>query len=84
MSDTDEPNNGNPQGPANPRAVRRKITVLPEFKGTESAQRWFARFELCSRCNEWDDAAMYNQVLHLLGGDALDIILDKDPEDIPD
>ena len=84
MADQDPPANPvGPQEPAN-RGVRRKITVPPEYKGTESAQRWLARFELCSRCNEWDEAAMYNQVLPLLGGDALDLILDKDPDDIPD
>ena len=66
------------------KTVKRKVTVPPEFKGTESAQRWFARFELCSRCNEWDEATMYNQVLPLMSGDALDLILDKDPEEIPD
>ena len=92
-------NGGNPQTPGNPNpqepgagrgrgaggnAVKRKVTVPPEFKGTESAQRWFARFELCSRCNEWDKDTMFNQVLPLMSGDALDLILDKDPEDIPD
>ena len=66
------------------KIVKKKITVPPEYRGTESAIRWFARFELCSRCNEWDEDTMYSQVLPLLSGEALDLILDKDPEDIPD
>lgn len=61
-----------------------KVTVPPEYKGNDSALRWFARFELCSRCNGWDERAMYEQVLPLLGGDALDLVLDKDSEDLPD
>ena len=61
---------------------RTKLTVPPEYKGGESATRWFARFELCSRCNRWDENMMYSQVLPLLSGDALDLVLDKDPEDI--
>ena len=76
---------GGGAGGGNQVAARRKVTVPPEYKGTESgsATRWFKRFELCSRCNGWDQEAMYNQVLPLLSGDALDLVLDKDPEDIP-
>ena len=59
-------------------AGRMKVTVPPEFKGAESAMRWFARFEICSRSNGWDEAAMFAQVLPLMGGDALDLLLDKD------
>ena len=63
---------------------RIKVTVPPEFKGQESAERWFARFELCSRCNGWDRGVMYSQMLPLLGGDALDLLLDKDPSEVAD
>ena len=63
---------------------RIKVTVPPEFKGGESAERWFARFELCSRCNGWDRGVMYSQMLPLLGGDALDLLLDKDPSEVAD
>ena len=88
MADQDEGNGGDGPGdvpaPAQPgrKIVKKKITVPPEYRGTESAIRWFARFELCSRCNEWDEDTMYSQVLPLLSGEALDLILDKDPEDI--
>ena len=58
-------------------ASKSKVTVPPEFKGTESAMRWFARFEICSRSNGWDEQTMYAQVLPLMGGDALDLLLDK-------
>ena len=65
-------------------AGRMKLTVPPEYRGGESASRWFARFELCSRCNGWDEQIMYSQVLPLLSGDALDLVLDRDPTDISD
>lgn len=64
-------------------ASRMKVTVPPEFKGTDSAMRWFARFEICSRSNGWDAATMFTQVLPLMGGgDALDLLLDKEPEEL--
>ena len=62
-------------------AGRMKVTVPPEFKGGESAVRWFARFEICSRSNGWDKATMFSQVLPLMAGDAFDLLLDKTGED---
>ena len=66
------------------KACRMKVTVPPEFKGTESAERWFSRFELCSRSNGWDEEAMLTQVLPLMAGDALDLLLDQDGGDLSD
>ena len=43
-------------------AGRMRVTVPPEFKGAESAVRWFARFEICSRSNGWDKANMFTGV----------------------
>lgn len=64
--------------------VRRiKVTVPPEFKGSgESAERWFKRYEICVASNEWNEATKLSQVKPLMGGEALDFLLDLPDTDL--
>ena len=65
------------EGPAPVAARRIKVTVPPEFKGSgESAERWFKRYEICVASNEWDEKTKLTQVKPLMGGEALDLLLD--------
>ena len=53
-----------------------RVSVPPEFKGLESAERWFARYDICCRANGWDEATKLAQVLPLMAGEALDFLLE--------
>ena len=61
-----------------------KVSVPPEFRGTESADRWFSRYEICVRSNGWDDGTRLSQVLPLMGGEALDVLLEMTDGELQD